>query len=72
LHWDDGEVEFNGESKKYKLICRMVGKDGNNSFKEINLVKNGDWNTKCVFTIRYMSEVVGVEGVLDAGSSSQW
>lgn len=54
------------------MICRMVGKDGNNSFNEINLVKNGDWNTKCVFTIRYMSEIVSVDGVLDAGSSSQW
>ena len=51
---------------------RMVSMNGPSSLKEVDMVKDGEWNTKCVFTIRYMWEIVSVEGELGARWISQW
>ena len=45
----------------------MVEKVGS-SFKEVDLMENGTWSTKCVFTIRHLCDIsrlscLGVESV---------
>ena len=49
----------------------MIGKDGE-CFKEVDLVSDGPWSTKCVFTVRYMCDIVSVEGVLGSDSTFDW
>jgi hypothetical protein len=66
LHWDDDKVKFERGSKKFKILGRMVIKDGS-SWKEIELVKDGKWRPKSVFSIKSMSDVVSVEGELTSG-----
>jgi hypothetical protein len=66
LHWDDNKVKFERGSKKFKILGRMVIKDGS-SWKEIELVKDGKWSPKSVFSIKSMSDVVSVEGELTSG-----
>jgi hypothetical protein len=59
LHWDDDKVKFERGSKKFKILGRTVIKDGS-SWKEIELVKDGKWSPKSVFSIKSMSDVVSV------------
>ena len=66
INWDSDQVEYIHNSKKYKILARMVKMDGMNSCSEVNLEADGQWNTKCVFTLRSMSDIVSVEGVLDS------
>eukprot|EP00956_Cyclotella_meneghiniana_P031379 scaffold82280_cov71-Cyclotella_meneghiniana.AAC.1 len=66
IHWDSDQVEYIHNSKKYKILARMVKMDGMNSCSEVNLEADGQWNTKSVFTLRSMSDIVSVEGVLDS------
>jgi hypothetical protein len=64
-------VEFDSSSKKFKVLARMVEKVGS-SFKEVDLVENGTWSTKCVFTIRHMCDISSVESCLGVESVAQW
>ena len=66
IHWDSDQVEYIHNSKKYKILARMVKMDGMSSCSEVNLEADGQWNTKSVFTLRSMSDIVSVEGVLDS------
>ena len=49
----------------------MVEKVGS-SFKEVDLVENGTWSTKCVFTVRHMCDISSVEGCLGVELVAQW
>jgi hypothetical protein len=66
IHWDSDRVEYIHNSKKYKILARMVKMDGMSSCSEVNLEADGQWNTKSIFTLRSMSDIVSVEGDLDS------
>lgn len=66
IHWDSDQVEYVHNSKKYKILARMVKMDGMNSCSEVNLEADGQWNTRSVFTLQSMSDIVSVEGDLDS------
>ena len=65
LHWDD-EVLFEKGSTKFKILARMVVKDGNR-IKEVDLEKDGQWGPKYVFSIRPMMQIESIEGELSSG-----
>jgi hypothetical protein len=65
LHWDD-EVLFEKGSTKYKILARMVVKDGNR-IKEVDLEKDGQWGPKYEFSIRPMTQIESIEGELSSG-----
>lgn len=69
LHWDEDKVAFVRNSKQYKILARMVEKSGR-KFKEVELVAGGQWSPRCVYVLRYMSEIVSVESVLGTDSLS--
>lgn len=69
LHWDDDKVTYDNNSKQYKILARMVEKDGP-KFKEVELVAGGHWSPRCVYVLRYMSEIVSVESVLGTDTLS--
>ena len=71
-HWDSDQVEYRPNSNKFKIIARMVKLDGMNCYKEVDLVTGGQWDTKSVFTLRSMADIVGVDGVLDSSASLAW
>eukprot|EP00956_Cyclotella_meneghiniana_P011701 scaffold16470_cov61-Cyclotella_meneghiniana.AAC.12 len=66
IHWDSDQVEYIHNSKKYKILARMVKMDGMSSCSEVNLEADGQWNTKSIFTLRSMCDIVSVEGDLDS------
>jgi len=70
IHWESDSVEYVHNSKKFKILARMVKSDRMNSYSEVNLEAGGQWDTKSVFTLRLMSDIVSVDGVLD--SSHEW
>ena len=72
LDWDFDEVLYKHDSKKYKILARMVKLDRNHSYEEVHLVAVGQWNTKSVFTLRFMADIVSVEDDLSGGSCAQW
>jgi hypothetical protein len=72
IHWDSDQVEYQPNSKKFKILARMVKLDGMNCYKEVDLVTGGQWDTKSVFTLRSMADIVGVDGVLDSSASLAW
>ena len=73
VHHGSDRVEYNSGSKNFKILCRLLGKDGINSYKEINLLlRDGEWNTKSVFAIKYMYEILSVVGVLGEDAVTQW
>jgi hypothetical protein len=63
LHWDDDKVLFDKGWKSFKVLARMVKKEGS-SWADVELVKDGDWGPKFVFSIKSMCEIVSVEGEL--------
>ena len=66
MHWDQDRVVYLEGSKIFKVLGRMVVKDSS-KWKEIELEKNRNWGPKFVFSIKSMSEVVSVDGELNAG-----
>jgi hypothetical protein len=66
LHWDENKVFFDKGSKKFKVLARMVKKEGSR-WVDVDLVKGGDWGPNSVFSIKSMCDIVSVEGVLTAG-----
>ena len=74
LDWDFDKVLYKHDSKKYKILARMVKLDGNHGYKEVDLVAGGqwNWNTKSVFALRVMADIVSVEGDLSGRSCTQW
>ncbi len=38
----------------------------------VNLLKDGPWSTKSVFTVRYMCDIDSVDGVLGSDSTLYW
>ena len=66
LHWDGDEVLFEKGSKKFKVLARMVKKEGS-SWTDVELVKDGNWGPKFVFSIKPMCDIESVEGKLTVG-----
>lgn len=50
----------------------MVKLDGVNSYKKVDLVAGRQSNTKSVFTLPLITDILSVEGVLDSSAYSQW
>jgi hypothetical protein len=63
LHWDEDKVLYESNSKKYKILARMVVQTGQR-FKEVDLVAGGNWSPRNVYVLRYMSEVLSLDGDL--------
>ena len=69
VHWDSDRVLFEPGSKKYKVLARMVAKDGT-SYSEVELEKGGIWGPRAVYCIKHMNEIVSVEDtMLESGFS---
>ncbi|KAL9188604.1 hypothetical protein ACHAXT_006982 [Thalassiosira profunda] len=69
VHWDSDRVLFEPGSKKYKVLARMVEKNGSN-YSEVELEKGGAWGPRAVYRIKHMSEIESVEeGTLASGFS---
>jgi hypothetical protein len=66
VHWDQDSVVYQEGSKKFKVLERMVVKDGSR-WREVELEEDGKWGPKFVFSIKSMSEIVRVDGDLTAG-----
>jgi hypothetical protein len=66
LHWDQDEVLFEKGSKKFKVFARMVKQEGS-SWTDVELVKDGNWSPKFVFSIKSMCDIESVEGNLTEG-----
>jgi hypothetical protein len=59
-------VLFEKGSTKYKILARMVVKDGH-PIKEVDLEKDGRWGPKYVFSIRPLTQIESIEGELSSG-----
>ncbi len=70
MHWDDEHVPFESGMKKYKMLVRMVTNEPGSQMKEVGLEKGGEWGPKFVFSMRYVGDIVRIEGKL--GSSYDW
>jgi hypothetical protein len=66
VHWDQDSVVYQEGSKNFKVLGRMVVKDGSR-WREVELEEDGNWGPKFVFSIKSMSEIVRVDGDLTAG-----
>jgi hypothetical protein len=60
------EVLFEKGSKKFKVLARMVKQEGS-SWTDVELVKDGNWGPKFVFSIKSMCDIESVEGNLTEG-----
>ena len=65
IDWDSDKFLFDPGSKKYKVLARMMQKDGE-EVKEVELEKDGHWGPRSVYCIKHMSEIVSVESDLNA------
>jgi hypothetical protein len=54
-------VVYQEGSKKFKVLGRMVVKDGSR-WREVELEEDGNWGPKFVFSIKSMSEIGRVDG----------
>ena len=64
IDWDSDKFLFVQGSKKYKVLARMMQKDGD-EMKEVELEKDGHWGPRSVYCIKHMSEIVSVESELN-------
>lgn len=67
-HWDSDTILFEKDSKKFKILARMVERDGV-TIKEVELKKGGDWGPKFVFCMRLMCDIHRIESDL---VSDEW
>ena len=63
VHWDSDRILFKPSSKKYKVLARMVVKEGS-KYSEVELEKGGKWGTRVVYCMKHMSEIVSMEEIL--------
>jgi hypothetical protein len=70
VHWDDERVVFSPGLKKYKMLVRMVSKEPGNEVREVDLEKDGDWGPKSIYSMRYVGDIVSIEGEL--GNAYSW
>ncbi len=51
MHWDQDSVVYQEGSKKFKVLGRMVLKDGSR-WREVELKEDRSWGPKFVFSIK--------------------
>ncbi len=70
VHWDSDRVLFETGSKKYKVLARMVVKDGS-KYSKVELEEGSNWGARAVYCMKHMSEIVSVEKTL-SDSAFSW
>ena len=65
VHLDHNEVPFVRNAKTYKIMAKMVRKDGNGKVVEVELEKNGQWGPKFVHSMKLVGDIVRVESELE-------
>ena len=70
VHWGSDHVLFEPDSKKYKVLMRMVVKE-DSKYSEVELDQGGDWETRGVYCMKHMSDIVNMEEIL-ADSLFSW
>ncbi len=67
VHWYNECVPFEPGMKKYKMLVMMVTNEPGSEMKEVDLEKGEKWGPKFVFSMRYVGDIMRIEGKL--GSS---
>ena len=69
VHWDDDKVPLGEKGKAIKVMVRMMQEGGGDDVGEVDLVKGGDWGPKFVYSMKYLKDILRVEGELEAATS---
>ena len=75
VEFEQKQVVFNPQSKtwkidskKYKLLARMMKLTEQSDYEEVELRKDGEWSPKAVFRVVSLADVLSVESKLESSN----